>query len=192
MTMKAGMIHVKKLALVSVFSALGIAISPFAWFEFLGTKANPTQHMINAILGVLIGPYWGAIAAVFIGTIRNMLGTGTVYAFPGGIPGAIVVGVVYWILKRFKISERKCLAAALTEPIGTVLIGAPLALFLLAPWLGLQKLLDLTTKEGFLSAFLIFGSGWALSSVPGCIVGFMILLVLDRVGMNRETLFGEK
>lgn len=192
MTMKAGMVHVKKLALVSIFSALGIAISPFAWFEFLGTKANPTQHMINAILGVLTGPFWAAIAAVFIGTIRNMLGTGTIYAFPGGIPGAIVVGVVYWILRRSKLSGKKRLASALTEPIGTVLIGAPLALFLLAPWLGLQNLLDLATKEGFLFAFLIFGSGWALSSVPGSIMGFIILLVLDRVGINREILFGEK
>lgn len=192
MTMKAGMIHVKKLALVSIFSALGIAISPFAWFEFLGTKANPTQHMINAILGALAGPFWAAIAAIFIGTIRIMLGTGTIYAFPGGIPGAIVVGVVYWILRRFKLSGKKRLASALTEPIGTVLIGAPLALFLLAPWLGLQQLLNLTAKEGFLFAFLIFGSGWALSSVPGSIIGFIILLVLDRAGINRETLFGEK
>jgi energy coupling factor transporter S component ThiW len=190
--MKTTVIHVKKLALVIVFSALGTALSPFAWFEFLGTKANPTQHMINAILGVLVGPYWAAIAAVFIGTVRNMLGTGTFFAFPGGIPGGIVVGVVYWVLKRLKVSERKRLISALAEPIGTVLIGAPLALFLVAPWLGVQNLVDLTSTEGFLFAFLIFGAGWALSSVPGSIIGFMILLVLDRVGINRETLFGEK
>ncbi|MDH5793010.1 MAG: energy coupling factor transporter S component ThiW [Candidatus Bathyarchaeota archaeon] len=194
--MKTSIIHVKKLALVIVFSALGIAISPFTVFLVFGTKANPTQHMVNAILGVFVGPFWAALAAIFIGTIRNMLGTGTVYAFPGGIPGAIVVGVVYWILKRLKRSEKTRLASALAEPIGTVLIGASIALFLLAPWtVSLnysQSLLDLTAQQGRMLAFLIFGAGWALSCVPGSIIGFVILLILHRVGINRETLFGEK
>jgi energy coupling factor transporter S component ThiW len=190
--MKTGIVYVKKLALVIVFSALGVAIAPFSWFVFLGTKANPTQHMINAILGVLVGPFWAAIAAIFIGTIRNMLGIGTFYAFPGGIPGGIVVGIVYWLLKRLKMSEKTRLTSALAEPVGTVLIGAPLALFLVAPWIGTQDLLNLTAKEGFLLAFLIFGAGWALSCVLGSIIGFIILLVLNKVGISRETLFGEK
>ncbi len=190
--MKTGIVYVKKLALVIVFSALGVAIAPLSWFVFLGTKANPTQHMINAILGVLVGPFWAAIAAIFIGTVRNMLGIGTFYAFPGGIPGGIVVGTVYWLLKRLKVSEKTRLTSALTEPIGTILIGAPLALFLVAPWIGTQDLLNLTAKEGILLAFLIFGAGWALSCVPGSIIGFAILLILNRVGINRETLFGEK
>jgi len=190
--MEKGVANTKRLALVIVFSALGVALSPFSWFEYLGTKAYPTQHMVNAILGVLVGPVWATLAAIFIGTIRNILGTGTFYAFPGGIPGGVVVGVVYWLLKRFKVSAKNRLFSALAEPIGTVLIGAPLALFMLAPWLGTEKLLNLTTKEGFLVAFLIFGAGWAFSSVPGSILGFIILLILKKIGISRETLFGEK
>ena len=190
--MKTSSIHIKKLALVIVFSALGVVLAPFSWFEFLGSKAYPTQHMINAILGVLLGPLWAAIAAIIIGSIRNILGVGTFNAFPGGIPGGIVVGTVYWLLKRLKVSGKRRLISALTEPVGTVLIGVPLALFLVAPWIGTQKLLDLTSKEGALLAFLIFGAGWALSCVSGSILGFIILLMLDRIGINRETLFGEK
>jgi len=190
--METNTIYVKKLALVIVFSSLGVVLSPLSWFEFLGTKAYPAQHMINAILGAFVGPSWAALAAILIGTIRNMLGTGTFYAFPGGIPGGMVVGIVYWLLKRFKVSGNRRLISGLAEPIGTVLIGAPLALFLLAPWLGTPKLLDLTKREGFLFAFLIFGAGWALSSVLGSIIGFIILLILNRVGISRETLFGEK
>jgi len=190
--MKTGVAHVKKLALVVVFSALGVAISPFTWFVVFGTKANPTQHMINAILGVLVGPFWAAIAAIFIGTMRNILGIGTVYAFPGGIPGGIVVGIIHWLLKRLRRSEKTHLISALTEPVGTLLIGVPLALFLVAPWMGSKNLLDLTAKEGPLLAFLIFGTGWALSCVPGSIIGFIILLILKRIGISRETLFGEK
>lgn len=190
--MKTTIVYVKKLALVVVFSAVGVIIAPFSWFVFLGTKANPTQHMINGILGVLVGPFWASIAAVLIGTIRNMLGIGTLYAFPGGIPGGIVVGIIYWLLKRLRVSEKRRLISAFAEPVGTLLIGAPIALFLVAPWIGSQNLLDLATEKGALMAFLFFGAGWGLSCVPGSIIGFIILLVLNRVGMNRETLFGEK
>jgi len=190
--MKTRVMYAKKLAIVIVFSALGVAIAPFFWFWFLGTKAYPTQHMINAILGVLIGPFWAAIAAIFIGTIRNMLGIGTFYAFPGGIPGGIVVGIIYWFLKRLKLSEKARLISAFAEPIGTLLIGVPLSLLLFAPWMMDPKLLGLIEKEGTLFAFLILGAGWALSCVLGSIIGFIILLILNRVGINRETLFGEK
>jgi energy coupling factor transporter S component ThiW len=201
--MKTRIVYIKRLALVIVFSALGVAISPFLWFPFLGTQAYPTQHMINAILGVLVGPFWAAIAAIFIGSIRIMLGVGSPYAFPGGIPGGIVVGIVYWLLKRLKISERKRLISALSEPIGTLLIGVPLSLLLFAPLLATQELfapwkgktqdlLNLTADKGAFAAFLILGTGWAFSCVPGSIIGFVILLVLNKAGINQETLFGEK
>lgn len=190
--MKSRVVYSKKLALVIVFSALGVAVAPFFWFMFLGSKAYPTQHMINAILGVLVGPFWAAIAAIFIGTIRIMMGIGTPYAFPGGIPGGIIVGAVYWFLRHFGLNKKTRLTSALAEPIGTLLIGVPLSLFLLAPWMMTQSFLDLIAKEGALFAFLILGGGWALSCVPGSIIGFIILLVLHRVGINRETLFGEK
>jgi len=152
--------------------------------------------MINAILGVLAGPLWAAIAAIFVGTARNMLGTGTIYAFPGGIPGGVVVGAAYWLLKRLKRGEKTRLTSALMEPIGTLLIGVPLALFLVAPLMSPQgyskTLLDLTTSEGSIFAFLSLGVWWALSCVPGSIIGFVILLTLKKIGISRETLFGEK
>jgi len=201
--MKTRVIYVKKLALVATFSALGVAISPFLWFPFLGSKAYPTQHMINAILGVLLGPCWTALAAIIIGTIRIMFGVGTPYAFPGGIPGGIVVGIIYWFLGRIKINEKKRLTSALTEPVGTLLIGVPLALFLLtplivsqdafAPWIdNTEYPTSLTSENPAFLAFLIYGAGWALSCIPGSIIGFFILLILNKAGMNRENLFGEK
>ncbi len=190
--MKNRDVHIKKLTLIIVFSALGVVISPYTWFIVFGTKANPTQHTINAILGVIAGPFWAAVSAIFIGTIRNMLGIGTIYAFPGGIPGGIVVGIVYWILEHLKSNERTRIIAALAEPVGTLLIGAPLAIFLIAPWLGTRSLLDLVSNQGSLFAFLTFGFGWALSCIPGSIIGFFILLILKNIGISRETLFGEK
>jgi energy coupling factor transporter S component ThiW len=190
--MRRTTVYLKKLALVTVISSLGAAIAPLSWFVFLGTKANPTQHVINAILGVLLGPFWAALAAIFTGTIRNLLGIGTIYAFPGGIPGGVIVGVIYWILKRLKVSEKTRAISALTEPVGTLLIGAPLALFLVAPWMGTQALLNLTAENGALLAFLIFGSGWALSCIPGSTIGLLILFTLNKAGYNRKMLFGEE
>ncbi len=189
--MRPEAVYVKKIALVSVFSALGVVIAPFLWFPFLTTKAFPGQHMINALTGVVLGPLWAAIAALFIGIIRNALGIGTVYAFPGGIPGGIVVGIVYWLLKRFRKSGKTALVAAFCEPIGTVFIGATLALYLVAPWIGDVKLLS-QLNEGPLIALLALWSGWALSSIFGGILGFVVLLILNQVGISRETLFGEK
>ncbi len=184
-------IQTKKLALISIFSALAVAIAPFAYFIFLGTKAYPTQHAVNALLGVLVGPFWAATAAIIVGIIRNGLGIGSIYAFPGGIPGGLVVGAVYWLLKRLKLGKKTRLTSAVAEPIGTVLIGVTLSLYLIGPWLQTAEILELLSEEGVLLAYLAFGAGWAVSSVSGSILGFSVLLILNRMGINRETLFGE-
>jgi energy coupling factor transporter S component ThiW len=179
--LKTVSVHVRKLALFIVFSAVAVVISPFTVFAVLGTKPNPTQHMINAILGVLLGPFWAVLAAIIVGVTRNALGVGTLFAFPGGMPGGFVVGSAYWVLKRLKRSEKTRLLSALTEPIGTLLIGVPISLFMLAPWLGQT-----------IANYLLFTTAWALSCIPGCIIGFAVLLILRRLGVSGETLFGEK
>lgn len=184
-------IYLRKLTLLIVFCALGVVLSQFTTFPVFGTMANPTQHAINAIIGVLLGPFWAVGGAIIIGVIRVMLGTGTMYAFPGGLPGAVTVGVFYWIFKTLKFSPKNRLLAALTEPLGTILIGVPLSLYMFAPELGTSSILSLVGK-GPLIAFTVFGTSWALSCVPGCIVGFVILLALYRIGISREKLFGEK
>lgn len=189
--MEARSAHMKKMALAAVFSALGVVIAPFFWFPFLGTRAYPGQHMINALAGVLLGPLWAAVVAIFTGIIRNAFGIGTLYAFPGGIPGGVVVGIVYWLLRKFKKTGKVPLLSALFEPVGTLFIGATVSICLVAPWLGTQKLLSLL-ESGPLTALLLLWSGWAVSCVPGSVLGFIILLTLDRAKITRETLFGER
>lgn len=189
--MEARSTHMKKMALAAVFSALGVVIAPFFWFPFLGTRAYPGQHMINALAGVLLGPLWAAVVAIFTGIIRNAFGIGTLYAFPGGIPGGVVVGIVYWLLRKFKKTGKVPLLSALFEPVGTLFIGATVSISLMAPWLGTQKLLSLL-ESGPLTALLLLWSGWAVSCVPGSVLGFIILLTLDRAKITRETLFGER
>ncbi|MEM2989139.1 MAG: energy coupling factor transporter S component ThiW [Candidatus Bathyarchaeia archaeon] len=170
------------LVLTACFTALGVAIAPFFYFPFLGTRAFPGQHLINALTGVILGPWWGALVAASIGVVRNLLGIGTVFAFPGGIPGALVVGLAHKAMGRLGRGRIRY-AAALLEPLGTVLIGATLSLFLIAPIIGWKPLLSLIEGLGPLPALLALWFGWSISSVIGSAMGYIALLILDRAGL---------
>lgn len=178
----------KKIALVATFSAVGVVMAPFFWFPFLGTKAYPAQHLINSVAGAYIGPWWASLAATIIGIIRNAMGVGTIFAFPGGIPGAIVVGLTYRITSRFRSIHIRNMAA-LFEPIGTVFIGGPLALFVVSPLaadyiLPAKSLLASIQQYGAMGALFMLWSGWAVSSVIGCAIGYVLLLLLERFGLK--------
>lgn len=150
---------VRKIVLTALFAAVAVLLSG-VHFPIGPIKAFPFQHMVNIIAGVLIGPWYAALAALIAAIVRNAIGTGTPFAFPGGIPGAIVVGLVFrWVRRDW---------AALTEPVGTGLIGVPLTVFLLGPILG---------KEfAFPFMFLAFMG----SSVPGTIIGYFLLKTLRK------------
>jgi len=155
---------IKQIALSAILTALAVILSPL--FIQLGTtKCFPIQHMINAIAGILLGPWYAAIVALTTGMIRNALGLGTIYAFPGGIPGALVVG--------FLRNHLKDDYAALTEPLGTVMIGATLSALIFAPWLG----------HPF--SLFFFWTAFAASSIPGSILGFIVLKALRRSGVIK-------
>lgn len=176
------MIESKKISLLATYTALGVSLSPFFWFPFITTKAYPTQHFINVLSGITIGPWWGAVAAIFIGTVRNMLGIGTLYAFPGGIPGAILVGLGYKLTKHMRNRFIKH-SVAFLEPLGTVLIGGTFSLLIFAPLIGDVRLVGMIEKQGILTILPIFWTGWAASSVPGSIIGYVVILALDRLGV---------
>ena len=40
---------------------------------------------MNVVAAVVLGPWWAVVIAAVIGVIRNVMGVGTVLAFPGGI-----------------------------------------------------------------------------------------------------------
>jgi len=155
----------KRIALAAVLVAATIVLSPI-YFPVGTTKCYPAQHMINGIAGVLLGPWYGAMMALATGIIRNFLNMGTLYAFPGGIPGALVVGIIYKYIKKTDY-------AAIFEPLGTVGIGATLSALLLAPWQGHSLTLS------------FFWIAFAASSIPGSFLGFVILKSLRRIGIDR-------
>lgn len=181
----------KKVALTSAFSALGIVISPLM-FEWLGSRAFPGQHFINVLTGVMLGPVWGAVVAIIVGTVRIALGTGTIFAYPGGIPGAVLVGLAYILLSKLT-SSRIRYAAALAEPVGTVLIGGTLAITVVAPYVGpaigpAAIMLRNVETLGFFPALLILWGGWAISSFTGALAGLVFLAAAERYGVLKRIL----
>lgn len=166
-------LSIRKAVLTGVFSALGIVVSPFLSFPVLAFKVYPGQHMVNALTGVLLGPWWAALAALIIGTVRIAIGTGTVFAYPGGIPGALIVGLSSWLLSKAKVRRE---LAALTEPLGTVLIGGTIATYVVAPIVGKSLVL------------LATWTSWAMSSIPGCLAGYLMLEGLRKVGLSKDTI----
>lgn len=163
----------KRIALSSFLIALGVVLSIFPGPIPIGpTKVFPFQHMINVISGMLFGPINAGIIAFTIGVLRISIGTGTVFAIPGGVPGALVVGFLYHYVKKSN-------AVSLTEPIGTA-IGALISALLIVPVIGGPKMppfLGITTQW---QLFLIY---FLMSSVPGSIIGFFIMVLLRRVGI---------
>ena len=113
--------------------------------------------------GVLLGPWWAAGSALVMETLRVSIGTGSLFAFPGSPFGAIAVGLAYGLLRRDE--------AAHFEPLGTVFVGATLGALLISPVLG-------EAAGGLLALMVAF----ALSSIPGAIIGYLVLKALRRTG----------
>jgi len=166
----------KKIATAAIFIAVGLVLSyinPFAYFTIMGAKINPFAHVVNGIMGVLVGGPFAIITATGIAVLRFSLAIGSIHAFHGGISGAVVVGISAYILWKKKPEYVEY--AALTEPIGTVFIGGTIA-FLIVPTGGIV---------GLLTWWILF----AASCIPGSIIGFLILRVLKKAGISREDYF---
>ncbi len=157
----------KKVAYSIVLTALAVVLSPI-FIPFGITKVFPAQHMINVIAGVVVGPWYATTIAGAAGLIRNLLGTGTIFAFPGGMIGAFLAGYAYRITKSI-------IFAALGEVIGTGLIGATVSALIVGP--------VFLHKSMALMSFII---AFSLSTVFGSIIGVFILFLLKKAGIAFE------
>ncbi len=96
----------KKLALAGVLTALAI-VGSFISVPVAGSKCAPVQHMVNIFPAVTLGPAWGVGIAFCASLLRNLLGLGSLMAFPGSMVGALCCGLVY---KKCHILSLTCLA----------------------------------------------------------------------------------
>lgn len=165
-------------------AALGVALS-FVTIPIGPIRAYPFQAMINVLAGVLLGPGYGVLVAVVISILRNAFGTGTFFALPGSVFGVFLVGYWYHHVRRTD-------HAAWLEILGTVCIGATVAFYLAASLAGPTKVagfmpmapFKVFTIPGVASLAGLFGLwvAFALGSVPGAIIGYLLLKALRRTG----------
>lgn len=144
------------LAMTSVLVALGVIGGSLFEFTVGVAKVAPMQHLINVVSGVLLGPWWATTQAFLTSLIRNLMGTGTILAFPGSMFGAFLSG---WLFRYTK----KLIGAVLGELIGTGIIGAFAAYPIAALFLG--------TK----GALWVFVPSFFLSALVGVIVAYVVL-----------------
>jgi energy-coupling factor transport system ATP-binding protein len=157
----------RKVARAVILVAIGVALSPFTSIPIGVAKINPTQHFVNVLGAVLLGPWWATGIALVIGILRNALGTGTLLAFPGGMIGAFIAGSFYWYTRNIYV-------AAFGEVIGTGLLGAIASALIVAP--------VFMRKAMTMGALMIAFSG---SSLLGSIIGVLGLKLLERAGIAK-------
>ncbi len=148
-----------------ILIALGVALAPFTSFPVGIARINPTQHFVNVIAAVLLGPAWATGIAFVIAVIRNALGVGTLLAFPGGMIGALLAGLAYRFIGNVHVT-------AGAEVIGTGILGALVGAALVSP-------VFMDSPEPLLA----FVPSFLGSSVLGAVVGVAALRVLGRAGV---------
>lgn len=163
--------------LSAFFIALGFVLSLVS-FPIGPTRIFPFQHTINALVGIMLGPWYAILVAFGIGTLRLAAGTGTVFAYPGGIPGGLVVGLLYWYVWR----HDEC---ALSEPIGTAL-GAILSALVFAPSIGSKPLPSIL---GFTAQWELYVIFFWLASIPGSIIGYILVKTLRKISVFERLRF---
>lgn len=165
----------RKLGAIIVFIALGVILSPLN-IPMGPTKAFPMQHMINVITGILFGPVYAAFVAATVGTIRIALGVGTVFSYPGGIPGGLIVGISYWYVRRSDY-------AAFTEPLGTS-VGAVFSALVVVQFLP-RAMPPILGIENQILLWIVY---WLFSCVPGSVLGFAVIKIIRRTGIVNQLL----
>ena len=108
-----------RLTVAAILCAVAVVGSTFS-FSIFGSKCAPIQHMVNVLCGILLSPWYGLGAAFLASLLRNLMGLGSLLAFPGSMCGALLCG---WMYRRSK----KILYAVIGEVIGTGIIGGLLA-----------------------------------------------------------------
>ena len=156
---------VKTLALASVLTAVAVVGSAFS-FPVFGSKCAPVQHMVNILCAVLLGPWYGVGVAFVASLLRNLLGLGSLMAFPGSMIGALLCGVMYWKTKNL-------LATLVAEVFGTAVLGGlcayPVAIFLMGKSAG-----DI--------AFYAYIIPFLVSTAAGSVLSGVLLYSLKRSG----------
>ena len=154
-----------RLTLAAVLCAVAVVGSMLS-FPVFGSKCAPVQHVVNVLCAVLLGPWHGVAVAFAASLIRNLLGLGSLLAFPGSMCGALLCGVVYH-------KCAKVIPTAVAEILGTGVIGGLLAYPIAIAFMGVSA-----AKVAFYAYIIPF----LISTTAGSVLAVVIVLALQRAG----------
>src|SRR4051812_32747898 len=136
--------------------AIGTISSNLFYIPFGFTKLFPVQHFLNVLSAVILGPYYAVAQAFCVSLFRNIMGTGSLFAFPGSMVGALLASLLF-------LKTKKLYFAFIGEVVGTGVLGAMLCYPIAALILGQKGKLF-----GFIPLFIF-------SSFEGALIGFALL-----------------
>lgn len=156
-----------KLALAGVLTAVAVIGSLFS-IPIAGSKCAPVQHMVNVLSAVMLGPWWGVGIAFCASLLRNLLGIGSLMAFPGSMVGALCCGIMYAVSKKLSLT---CVA----EAFGTGILGGLAAYPVAKLMMGLEP-----------AGVCVYMIPFLVSTVAGSILAFVLITILERNGVIRQ------
>ena len=148
---------VKKLAMAGVLTAVAVVGSLLS-FPIFGSKCAPVQHMVNILAAVVLGPGWGVGIAFCASLLRNLLGMGSLMAFPGSMIGALCF--------------RKLWLTCIAEASGTGILGGLAAYPVAKLMMGLNP--------GGLFVYIV---PFLVSTVVGSILAYFLVTALQKGGV---------
>ena len=150
----------KKLTISAMLVAVAVILSSFS-IPIGPSRCFPIQHLCNVLAAVFLGPVYGVSMAFCTALIRNLLGTGSLLAFPGSMVGAFVSAMI------FKYTRSK-IGAYLGEVIGTGILGGMLYYPIASMMMG-QK-----------AALFTFVGPFLASTLCGTVIAAVIITALYK------------
>lgn len=159
-------VKIQKLSTAGFLCAVAVVGSLFSVPVF-GSKCAPVQHMVNILCAVLLGPGYGVGVAFGASLLRNLLGLGSLMAFPGSMFGALLCGLMYR-------KSKMILPTLAAEVFGTAILGGlcayPIAILFMGRAAG-----DL--------AFTAYIIPFLISTAAGSILSGALIYSLKKVGV---------
>ena len=156
--------NTKKIAITGIFAAVAVVGSMFS-IPVFGSKCAPVQHLVNIMCAILLGPGYAVAAAFIASLIRNILGLGTLLAFPGSMCGALLAGLLYKYTKKLP-------GAYVGEVFGSGIIGGILAYPIAYAIMGNES-----------AALFTFVVPFLISTCGGTIIAIIIMGALKKTGI---------
>ncbi len=161
--------NVRKIAAAGILCAVAVVGSLFS-FPVFGSKCAPVQHMVNILCAVLLGPAYGVGVAFAASLLRNLLGLGSLMAFPGSMFGALLCGLMYWKSKKLSLT-------LLAEVFGTAVLGG-LCAYPVAIWFMGQSAANI--------AFYAYIVPFLISTAAGAILAGALIYALQKAGVLKK------